>query len=158
MARTRKEPAIDPATGKTLPDGVTCRGPRQYRARNCVDDSQDQLSCDHPNDPQIYRLAICGGGRIERCLRDWPYVIAATRNKTSSRTWSVLDIDPMTGRLAMPGQAGALRVWAYRGSPVYTHIRDKVPGDMNGHGNGEFGGSRNGFRAFVLRDDFNGGG
>ncbi|MGE3335408.1 MAG: site-specific integrase [Rhodospirillaceae bacterium] len=36
MARTRKQPAIDPATGKTLPDGVTCRGPKQYRARKLV--------------------------------------------------------------------------------------------------------------------------
>lgn len=36
MARTRSQPAIDPATSKPLPDGVTCRGPRQYRARKLV--------------------------------------------------------------------------------------------------------------------------
>ncbi len=36
MARTRKQPAIDPATGRLLPDGVTCRGPAQYRARKLV--------------------------------------------------------------------------------------------------------------------------
>jgi integrase len=36
MARTRKEQAIDPATGKTLPDGVHYRGPKQYRARKLV--------------------------------------------------------------------------------------------------------------------------
>ncbi len=36
MARTRKEPAIDPATGKDLPDGIAYRGPKQYRARKLV--------------------------------------------------------------------------------------------------------------------------
>jgi len=33
MGRTRGEPAHDPATGKALPEGITYRGPAQYRAR-----------------------------------------------------------------------------------------------------------------------------
>jgi integrase len=36
LARTRKEPAIDPATGKLLPDGVHHRGHAQYRARKLI--------------------------------------------------------------------------------------------------------------------------
>jgi integrase len=36
MARKRREALIDPATGKPLPDGVTYRGPLQYRARRLV--------------------------------------------------------------------------------------------------------------------------
>jgi integrase len=36
MARRRREPALDPATGKPLPDGITYRGPAQYRARKLV--------------------------------------------------------------------------------------------------------------------------
>ncbi|WP_237468744.1 hypothetical protein [Gluconobacter sphaericus] len=37
MARIKSaENAKDPATGRPLPDGVSCRGPRQYRARKLV--------------------------------------------------------------------------------------------------------------------------
>ncbi len=121
---------------------------------NCGDDSADQLDCSHPDAPQSYRLAICGGGKVERCLRDWPYVVAATGAKSPNRTWTIVDIDPMTGHTAQAGQQGAVRVWAYRGNPVYTHYRDKKPGDYTGNANGEFGGGRNGFKAFWLRDDY----
>lgn len=121
---------------------------------NCGDDSADQLDCSFPDSPQSYRLAICGGGKVERCLRDWPYVTAAADAKSPNRTWTVMTIDPMTGHRAQDGQQGALKVWAYRGIPVYTHYRDKQPGDYTGNANGEFGGGRNGFRAFWLRDDY----
>jgi predicted lipoprotein with Yx(FWY)xxD motif len=121
---------------------------------NCGDDSADQLDCSQPTAPQSYRLAICGGGKVDRCLRDWPYVVASTGAKSPNRTWTIVEIDSQTGRPAQAGQAGALRVWAYRGVPVYTHIRDKQPGDYEGNANGEFGGGRNGFRAFWLRDDY----
>ncbi|WP_231490176.1 hypothetical protein [Gluconobacter roseus] len=37
MARIKSaENAKDPATGRPLPDGVNCRGPKQYRARKPV--------------------------------------------------------------------------------------------------------------------------
>lgn len=120
----------------------------------CADDSADQLLCNQPDSPQAYRLAICGGGKVDRCLKNWPYVVAAAGEQSTSRTWTVIDIDPQTGHFAAPGQQGALRVWAYRGVPVYTFAGDKSPGDIKGDGNGEFGGSRNGFKAFFLRDDF----
>ena len=38
MARTKDaENALDPATGRPLPQGVACRGPHQYRARKLID-------------------------------------------------------------------------------------------------------------------------
>jgi len=121
---------------------------------NCGDDSKDQLACDHPGAPQQYRLAICGGGDAARCLATWPYVIAAPDAKAENRSWSILTIDPMTGRLASAGQAGALRVWAYRDRPVYTYAKDQKPGDTFGIARGEHRGRRNGFTAYWLRDDF----
>jgi integrase len=36
MGRIRQTPIVDPATGKSLPDGVVFRGPSQYRARKLV--------------------------------------------------------------------------------------------------------------------------
>lgn len=138
----------DTATGVALADA---KGKTIY-TYNCADDSVDQLACDNMDSPQSYRLAICGGGKVERCLRDWPYVVASKDEKSQSRTWQVVDVDPQTGHAAEPGKG--LRVWAYQGQPVYTYAGDKVAGDLLGNGNGEFGGSRNGFRAFILRDDF----
>lgn len=121
---------------------------------NCADDAQDQLACDHPDTTQAYRLAICGGGSVERCLEQWPYVLAPRNARIESRSWSVIEIDPKSGHRALPGQAGALRVWAFRDRPVYTSSRDLQPGDVNGDSVGEYQGKRNGFKAIFLRNEF----
>jgi predicted lipoprotein with Yx(FWY)xxD motif len=121
----------------------------------CGDDAIDQLACDHPNSPQAYRLAICGGGGMARCLETFPYVIAAKGETSNSRAWTTADIDPKTGHYAKPGQVDALHVWEFRGRPVFTFSRDTKPGQVGADSWGEFNGNRNGFRAFWLRDDFN---
>ncbi|MDH5345207.1 MAG: hypothetical protein OEW59_05525, partial [Gammaproteobacteria bacterium] len=100
----------------------------------CGDDSQDQLACDHPDDTQVYRLAMCGGGDPDKCLAYWPYVRAGDGETGSSRTWRVISIDPKTGHSAAPEQPDAIRVWAYRDRPVYTFAGDKQPGDTHGGG------------------------
>ena len=123
----------------------------------CGDDSADQLACDHPDDTQVYRLAMCGGGDPARCREYWPYVEAANGAVSNSRAWSVISIDPRTGHRAAPEQADALSVWAYRDRPVYTFGGDLEPGDVNGGGTGEWRGQRNGLQAFWLRDDYMGG-
>jgi predicted lipoprotein with Yx(FWY)xxD motif len=120
----------------------------------CGDDSLDQLSCEFPEDTQAYRLAVCGGGSVEKCLQNWPYVKAEPGAKSESRLWSIMSIDPATGHRAKQGQSGAIEVWAYRERPVYTYIGDAHPGDVNGAGTGEWRGQRNGLKAFWVRDDF----
>ncbi|MGE3476406.1 MAG: hypothetical protein AB7H70_11430 [Rhodospirillaceae bacterium] len=120
----------------------------------CGDDALDQLPCDHPETSQAYRLAICGGGDPERCNRTFPYVVAAANAKSENRSWTVMAIDPKTGKRAADGEARALRVWAYRDRPVYTFYRDRKPGDIWGDSWGEMHGRRNGFKAFWIRDDF----
>lgn len=120
----------------------------------CGDDALDQLSCDDPDDTQAYRLAMCGGGDVERCLQNFHYVIAAPTARSESRTWTVMQIDPSSGHRAAQGQSGALRVWAYRDRPVYTYAGDEAAGDIQADSHGEFKGDREGFKAFWLRDDF----
>jgi len=124
----------------------------------CGDDSVDQLSCEHPDDTQVYRLAMCGGGDAMRCQQNWPYVRAEKGAASTSRVWSVMQVDPKTGHRAAQGQADALSVWAYRARPVYTYAADQQPGDVNGDGTGEWRGQRNGLKAFWLREDQLGGG
>ena len=123
---------------------------------NCNDDAVDQLSCSHPDTPQAYRLAICGRGDVDLCLKNFPYVIAAKDAKSDSHIWGVMDINPRTGKKAAAGEAGSLHVWAYRDRPVYLCGRDKKPGDIECDTWGEFNGARNGYKALWLRDDFGG--
>lgn len=126
----------------------------------CGDDSIDQLGCDHPNDTQVYRLAMCGGGDPAKCLKYWPYVTAGPDEQSTSRTWTVMWIDPQTGHRASDAQrenGNALKVWAYRDRPVYTFGGDEQPGDLNGAGTGEWRGQRNGLEAIWIRDDYLGG-
>ena len=119
----------------------------------CGDDALDQQACDHPAAPQEYRLAVCGGGDAQRCLKTWRPVAAAKSAKSPSRSWTAIDIDPLSGHFAAPDQPGAMHVWAFRGRPVYTFVAEQ-PGDVDGDSWGEFYGFRNGFKAFWLRDDF----
>lgn len=120
----------------------------------CGDDSQDQLACDHPDDTQVYRLAMCGGGDPERCHEFWPYLEAEPGSPGQNSAWTVISVDPKTGHRAQPEQTDALTVWAYRDRPVYTYGLDKVPGDLRGSGTGEWRGQRNGLKAFFVRDDY----
>jgi predicted lipoprotein with Yx(FWY)xxD motif len=122
----------------------------------CNDDAVDQQSCDSPDSPQAYRMAICGDFDPKVCRETFPYVPASLGEKSDSSLWTVIAIEPDTGHLAEPGQTGALRVWAYRDRPVYTYGGDGKPGDADGDNYGEFNGQRNGFRAFWVRDDFRG--
>ena len=149
----RRRPSLftvqETINGDVLADG---QGKTLY-FYHCGDDSADQLSCDTLDSPQAYRLAICGNGDIERCNREWRYVPAAGETKSSSRLWSVVNVNPASGHEAKPGETGALRVWAYRGRPVYTYAGDSGPGDYNGDALGEWHGWRNGFRAFWVRSE-----
>ncbi len=120
----------------------------------CGDDAQDQLACDHPSTTQAYRMAVCGGGDPDRCLKSFPYVLAAANAKSDSLIWATMYIDPKTGKPAKADQPGALHVWTYRERPIYTHGLDLAPGDMNADGWGEFNGKRNGYKGFFVRDDY----
>lgn len=127
---------------------------------NCRDDSAAQLACDHPDAAQEYRLAICGNGDSAVCRQTFPYVVTDADASSESSLWSVMLIDPNTGRRVAASAAangdgeGALHVWAYNKRPVYTYGDDIEPGVTRGDGFGEFLGRRNGYRAFVLRDVF----
>jgi predicted lipoprotein with Yx(FWY)xxD motif len=142
LVDTQKGVAVADAQGRTV------------YAYICSDDSFDQLSCDYPGSPPEYRIAICGGGDVDRCLKTWPYVLADADAKSDNDLWSVIDIDPRSGKPASAGDSGTVHVWAYRGNPLYTYAGDKAKGDINGDKMGEMYAERNGFMALWVRDDF----
>ena len=159
LVYTQTAPAVPREfTAQETPGGIVladAHGKSIY-VYNCGDDSMDQLACDHPDTPQEYRYAVCGGGDAGRCLKNFPYVIADKNAKSGNRTWTVMDIDPATGHRAKPGQADALHVWAYRDRPVFTFIRDERPGMIKAVSWGEFYGARNGYKAFWIHTEFQG--
>jgi predicted lipoprotein with Yx(FWY)xxD motif len=120
----------------------------------CAEDTLDQLRCDHPDDTQVYRKAMCGGGDQKRCLENWPYVEALPGEASRSHSWSIVSIDPTTGHFANPEQQNSIRVWAWLGRPVYTFAEDQQPGDTYGSDVGETRGRKNGLQAFILRNYF----
>jgi predicted lipoprotein with Yx(FWY)xxD motif len=151
--------APDPPAGFTVQDTTAGQVLADKHGRTlytyfCGDDGVDQLGCDLPEESQVYRIAICGGGDARRCLEAFPYVMAEPGARSTSRAWRILSIEPLTGRRARPTDPNALRVWAFRDRPVYTYAGDRQPGDVNADSHGEFRAERNGYRAFWLRDDF----
>ena len=140
----------DTPSGQVLADA---RGRTLY-SYTCGDDAQDQLSCEHPADTQVYRIAMCGGGDAGRCARNFPYVEAARGARGRDRLWSIVEIDPASGHFAAKDDEGSLRVWAYRERPVFTFAGDVQPGEVNADGLGEFLADREGFKAFWWRDEF----
>jgi predicted lipoprotein with Yx(FWY)xxD motif len=134
--------------GSVLADS---RGKTVY-VYSCGEDSTDMMPCDTLESPQQYRLAVCGDGNVEKCVKMWPYVRVSAGVKSESRLWTAIWVDPATGRRAQPNQSGALNVWAYRDRPVYTHAADDEPGEFIGHNTGEWHGRWNGYRAFWIYD------
>lgn len=149
-------PAPTSFTVQTSIAGDVLAGPdgKTIYIYHCGDDSIDQLSCEHPTDTQLYRIAMCGAGDPGKCQQHWSYLVADEGAKSGSRSWTILRIDPETGHFAEPEDEHALRVWAYRDRPVYTYYLDEKPGDVNGDGIGEWRGQRNGLKAFWLRNAF----
>ncbi len=116
----------------------------------CYEDALDQLACDHPNAPQAYRIAICGAGDADRCVKTWPMVRAADNAVSTSRVWGIAYINAKTGHLAKQGEPDAWRVWTYRGRPIYTYANEK-PGEVLGDEFGEHDQNRNTFKAFYMQ-------
>lgn len=140
----------DNDTGQVLTDG---KG-RTIYLYVCADDATDQLACDHPDTTNAYRLALCGGGDAQACLKNWPLVPAPVGVKTGSRAWGTMWIAPLSGRRVEANTPGAMHVWTFRDRPIYTHAADTYEGDYDGDGRGEMASKRQGFKAFWLRDDY----
>lgn len=121
---------------------------------SCVEDTVAALDCQDFGSPQEYRWAICGRFDIDRCLNQFPYVVADKNAKSDSIAWNIVYVNPRTGRQAEPTSPDALRVWAFRNKPIYTFSGDTYVGSIEADAWGQDHGRRNGYTAFWVRDDF----
>jgi predicted lipoprotein with Yx(FWY)xxD motif len=98
----------------------------------CSDEAPDRGLCDIPGGSDSYRRSLCGTGPV--CINTWRPVVASKDAKPVGHTWSIVTIDPTgANQYLAPGQKDGIRVWAYRGRPIYTFVGDKEAGDMYGN-------------------------
>jgi predicted lipoprotein with Yx(FWY)xxD motif len=87
------------------------------------------LSCDDIGDDPRYWLDYCGGET--RCAKTWRPLPAPANAQSIDHLWSVITIDPKHPFRPIATGEG-MRVWAFRGRPVFTYVRDALPGDFQG--------------------------
>jgi predicted lipoprotein with Yx(FWY)xxD motif len=100
---------------------------------NCNTPTRDGVRCDEPGDPAGYWVALCGDAK--ECARRWhPYLAPA--NTRPAGQWSAVDITYPVFRenpgVIYPPELPHVKVWAYRGTPLWTYYEDKEPGDIWG--------------------------
>ncbi len=126
-------------TAPTPPDGVIVqrtsagdvladsRGHTLYAMR-CTERTPDELACDNPGASGRYHSDVCGAW--EACEKTWPRLLAGPNAKSNNRTWSIAAIDRTTGRFASTPDKNTVRIWLYRGHPLYMFSGDLKPGDI----------------------------
>ena len=60
----------------------------------------------------------------DQCATNWPPLMALA-NAMAEGEWTVVE------------RTDGTKMWAYDGKPLYTFIKDKMPGDVTGDGVGE---------------------
>jgi hypothetical protein len=100
----------------------------------CEDAGPDNLDCEDPSDEGPTWYYTCGDSPAA-CAKQWFPVVAAKNAKNVGYSWSVITIPrPWSPVRADKGVKDGLKVWAYKGRPVFTYYLDKRPGDIEGWG------------------------
>lgn len=108
---------------------TTKRGATVY-VFGCQEDGPDRLDCDDPADASALWTTLCGD--MARCATLFRPVAPSARARPDGKVWTIVTISaPWAPVRAAEGIAG-IRVWAYRGRPVFTYAADRQPGDSNG--------------------------
>lgn len=99
----------------------------------CRDMSPNALACDDPEDRSHEWFSFCG--TADRCAAMFRPIVAPPQAKASGRTWSVVTI-PKSWAPVREAQGGAdsIRVWAYKGRPLFTFSGDDQPSKFNAIG------------------------
>lgn len=96
----------------------------------------DSQSCDDPGDPAAYWTVVCSTADV--CAEHWRPFLADARARPSGE-WTIMDVphpvysEPNGLTYQADNPNPVVRVWAYRGRPVYTFADDDEPGQVLGH-------------------------
>jgi predicted lipoprotein with Yx(FWY)xxD motif len=101
---------------------------------NCREDGPDALSCDEPPDRNLLWYDLCGG-TPKACAEQWHPLVAPEHPKSAAYSWTVVTMPlPWSPVRAADGVTDGLKVWAYKGRPVFTYVGDDAPAVLNGWG------------------------
>jgi predicted lipoprotein with Yx(FWY)xxD motif len=99
----------------------------------------DAFICRGWNDDVSQREQFCAAP--DKCGEMWQPLQAPANTPPQGGTWSVAIIPdparyplrwvPAAGKV--DSSLGAIKVWTFRGRPLYTSVQDRVPGDFEGH-------------------------
>lgn len=129
-------PPSDFATFRTTPGRttagriVTTKSGAAVYVFACQEDGPDRLDCDDPDDASALWTTLCGD--LIRCARLFKPVTPSRRAKPDGKVWSVVTIPAPWGPVRAAEGSDGMRVWAYRGRPVFTYADDRRPGDTDG--------------------------
>lgn len=121
-------------TTKLMPSGKQVyadKGSQSLYTFRCNEETSDDLSCDDQGDASLYWVSMCGGP--SRCMEVMRPVLAPADAQPRGRMWTVALINPADPSQLVTDESQALRVWAYRGKPVFTYAGDRSPDQANGH-------------------------
>lgn len=99
--------------------------------------------CDDPGDKMHWWFVLCGN-TPEECADRFRPVLAADTAKSPGNTWTIVTMplpwSPV--RAAEGSKEPGVKVWAYKGRPVFTYKYDDYPGMFDGRDIGEVGGAQ----------------
>ena len=94
-----------------------------------------QTECDNPQDRSAWWLTTCV--TAAKCADTWRPVTADKNATAVGTTWSIITLpQPWAPVRAAEGQSG-VKVWAYKGKPVFTYKFEDRPGLSDGENNGD---------------------
>ena len=112
---------------------TTAKGLSLYAFSCAESEVPDGLYCDDPGDAAAYWSALCGDAK--ECSRRWrPYAPDAMARPSGDFTIEEVSDPPFVDPAGTTAPSGTpkVKVWAYRGKPMYTFVDDDEPGDTLG--------------------------
>ncbi len=99
--------------------------------------------CDDPTEKMNWWYVICGN-TPEKCAKEWKPFLASENAKPTGGTWTTVSMPlPWSPVMAAPGsKEPSVKVWAYKGRPLFTHANEDRPGMIDGMDIGTLGGPK----------------
>lgn len=112
-----------------------------------------ELACDDPSDRSLWWTTTCGNEK--NCADLWRPIIADKDAKPIGKTWTIVTLPELWApvRAAHDSDPG-VRVWAYKGRPVFTNKYETRPGQIDGEDMGELA-SQKFFSITAVGSDIN---
>lgn len=95
------------------------------------DGSEQQMACDDPADKSLWWVTVCTDEKT--CADIWRPVLAGPNAHPKGTIWTVVDVPlPWAPVRTLDSKQQSVKVWAYRGRPLFTYKFEDRPGMIDG--------------------------